>query len=100
MNTKEILILKKNLLKGLSENVFKEFTKEEDNYLHSKHGKLIIDSKNSGIVGAFKAGITIVLDTGFTITCTKIDWQNNRFLDIYDTWHKFEFVPIRLNELI
>lgn len=100
MNTKEILILKKNLLKDLSENVFREFTEEENNYLHSKHGKLTIDSKHWGIVGAFKAGITIILDTGFTITCTEIDWQNNRFLDIYDTWHKFEFVPIRLNELI
>lgn len=39
LKVKDIIERKKLLIKGLEENIFKDFT-EEENLLHSKHGMI------------------------------------------------------------
>ena len=40
LKVKDIIERKKLLIKGLEENIFKDFTEEEENLLHSKHGMI------------------------------------------------------------
>ena len=103
---KTIIKTKKKLLQNLEENIFHEFTGEEDMLLHSKHGYISIRNNNGtieGITGAFKVGLPLSIDLSdhaYTVpTIRKIDWNENIIEDSDQEVYNFEFRPIKLSEL-
>ena len=68
LKVKDIIERKKLLIKGLKENIFKDFT-EEENLLHSKHGMIKVSHGSGagkvyeGITGAFKVGLPLIIDS-------------------------------------
>lgn len=47
LKVKDIIERKKLLIKGLEENIFKDFTEEEENLLHSKHGMIKVSHRSA-----------------------------------------------------
>lgn len=103
----EIINKKRNLIKGLEENIFKDFTPEDELLLHSKHGKIKVEScgiVTEGITPAFAKGLGILIynDRGLTTypKVVSIDWNNHIFYDEDEDLYYFEFLPINLNSTI
>ena len=85
----DILSKKCLLIKGLEENIFKDFTSEEEDLLHSKHGRI-------------KVGLPVIINCNPVKTVPKIttiDWDSHMFQTIDGDWFNFEFTPIKLREL-
>lgn len=108
LKVKDIIERKKLLIKGLEENIFKDFTEEEENLLHPKHGMIKVSHRSGagkvyeGITGAFKVGLPLIIDsepTKIIQRITMIDWDSSMFQDADGEWFIFEFTPIRLYEL-
>lgn len=104
-----ILSKKCLLIKGLEENIFKDFTSEEEALLHSKHGRIKVWHKSGagkvydGITGAFKVGLPVIINCNpikIVPKITLIDWDSHMFQTIDGDWFNFEFTPIKLGELI
>lgn len=105
----EDIIRKKQLLiKGLEENIFKDFTEVEEHLLHSKHGNIKVWLKSGvgkvyeGITGAFKVGLPLIIDCNPTKAISKIimiDWDSHMFQTIDEDWYSFEFTPVKLQDL-
>lgn len=104
----DILSKKCLLIKGLEENIFKDFTIEEENLLHSKHGRIKVWHKSGvgkiydGTTGAFKVGLPVIINCNpikTVPTVTMIDWDTCMFQTIDGDWFNFEFIPIKLKEL-
>lgn len=74
----DILSKKCLLIKGLEENIFKDFTSEEEDLLHSKHGRIKVWHKSGvgkvydGITGAFKVGLPVIINCNPVKTVPKI----------------------------
>lgn len=104
MDTKKILEKKAMLLRGLSDNIFKEFTQEEEDILHSKHGYIKVncgDTIFEGITGAFKVGLDLFVDNFLAIPkIYKICWKCYQIEDENGKVWDFEFVPKKLEDLL
>ena len=97
---------KLKLFTELENNIFKEFTPEEDLIIHSKHGEIDINGR-CGIIYAFKAGLDLIIyvNHGDNIIedynygkVTNIDW-NNYIVTTDMGSYSFKFKPINLYEL-
>lgn len=105
-SVKTIIETKKKLLEDLNSNIFSEFNDEEEKLLHSKHGYIRVKYNgkviSEGIVGAFKVGLPLVIDTEtpnrFPVI-NRIDWNQGVFVDNDEDEYAFEFRPIKLSEL-
>lgn len=104
----DILSKKCLLIKGLEENIFKDFTSEEEDLLYSKHGRIKVWHKSGagkvydGITGAFTVGLPVIINCNPVKTVPKIttiDWDSHMFQTIDGDWFNFEFTPIKLREL-
>lgn len=104
----EIIRKKRSLIRGLEENIFKDFTEEEENILHSKHGIIRVKYRSpsakvhEGMTGAFKVGLPLVIDeepVKIIPKITIIDWESSTFQNIDGDWFSFEFTPIPLSDL-
>lgn len=106
-NVSDILNKKLLLIQGLEENIFKNFTSEEEDLLHSKHGRIKVwqdtEKVYDGITGAFKEGLPVIIDSNPVKTVSRIniiDWNSCMFQTVYGDWFHFEFTPIKLRELL
>ena len=108
LKVKDIIERKKLLIKGLEENIFKDFTEEEENLLHSKHGMIKVSHRSGagkvyeGITGASKVGLPVIINCNPVKTVPKIttiDWDSHMFQTTDGDWFNFEFTPIKLREL-
>lgn len=108
LKVKDIIERKKLLIKELEENIFKDFTEEEENLLHSNHGMIKVSPRSGagkvyeGITGAFNVGLPLIIGsepTKIIQRITMIDWDSSMFQDADGEWFIFEFTPIRLYEL-
>ena len=100
LKVKDIIERKKLLIKGLEENIFKDFTEEEENLLHSKHGMIKVSHRSGA--GKVYEGLPLIIDsepTKIIQRITMIDWDSSMFQDADGEWFIFEFTPIRLYEL-
>lgn len=105
-SVEDIIDRKRKLIAGLEDNIFKNFTEEEELLLHSKHGRIKVltdgHEKCEGITGAFKCGLPLIVDSIPVMMIPKviqIDWDTSIFQIINGDWFSFEFVPIKLTEL-
>ena len=106
-NVSDILNKKLLLIQGLEENIFKDFTSEEEDLLYSKHGRIKVwqDARKvyDGITGAFNEGLPVIIDCNPVKTISRIntiDWNSCMFQTMYGDWFHFEFTPIKLRELL
>lgn len=106
-NVSDILNKKLLLIQGLEENIFKDFTSEEEDLLYSKHGRIKVwqdtEKVYDGITGAFKEGLPVIIDGNPVKTVSRIntiDWNSCMFQTVYGDWFHFEFTPIKLRELL
>ena len=107
-NISDIISKKCLLLKSLEEDIFKDFTSEEEVLLHSKHGRIKVWHKSDlgsvydGITGAFKVGLPMLINCNPVKIVPKIitiDWDSHMFQTKDGDWFNFEFTPIKLKEL-
>lgn len=89
------------LFEELENNIFKDFTAEEDLILHSKHGEIEVSGR-SGITYAFKVGLDLIVnyeDRSYNYgKVSHIDW-NNFIVTTELGSYSFKFKPINLYSL-
>ena len=104
----DILSNKCLLIKGLEENISKDFTSEEQDLLHSKHGRIKVRHKSGagkvyhGITGAFKVGLPVIINSNPVKTVPKnttIDWYFHLFQTLYGVCFNFELTLIKVRVL-
>ena len=104
MNIIDIINKKRELIKGLEENIFKTYSEEEELLLHSKHGRIKITFPDGtvidGLTPAFKCGLECLVETSKGVECIgkieTISWDCKRFKTVDDNWYIFEFTPMSL----
>ena len=101
--TLNLLKLKIKLLSNINDDNYSE---EENNILHSKHGELFVintTSEYKGITPTFKVGVPLIIDNGNIIyyfpTVTEINWKYRYFISD-NVLYNFHFVPLNIFKLI
>lgn len=104
MTYQEILLKKKRLLEGLANNIFSEFSDEDNLYLHSKHGYIRVYNLEtevfSGKVAAFKCNLPLVNSENISTSKVQtINWFQTT-LELNNQWYNFDYTPINLKDLL
>jgi hypothetical protein len=99
----ELLSRKRLLFDILEKDPYREFTKEDELLLHSKHGVISI-GKYSGITPAFTKGLPCYIydvDSHNLIVkippLTFISWKSGFCMDRDDNEYRFMFTPLKLS---